>query len=401
MSNKIRWLWLAMIFGAANASLWKVSDRYASLRDFCDAVSRGEPPELTDRQRESAAKISLSDAESLAEKYALKGINIVDYGSADYPERLRWIPNPPPVIFCRGKIGALSSSAVIAVVGTRNPCEYSLKVTREICGQLAEMGVTVISGFEQGIDSEANEAALARGGLTAAVCGRGISDSRTESELGKKISEQGILLSEFTDYQEFGRVNFANRNRILCGLADGVLFVECSAESRGLSNVKYALTLGRPIFAVPPADISDKRFFGQRDIIRTGAICVFHANDILHGLKQAGRASELLMLETEENINKKQSKKQQKNKTPTKNLKKVQKNSEEGLHKTQNSVTIDISSLNEPQRKICELLGEGEMHMNIIAEKLGLPVNVLINELTMLQLKNVIEELPGRQYRLR
>lgn len=401
MDNRVYWVWLTMVLGAANMHFWTMSDRYDGIEEFCRAVEGGEPEEMSERDKNSAKSITLDDARRLIEKCESKGISVVAYDSDIYPERLRWIPSPPPVLFMRGLAEALSASAVIAVVGARKPCEYSLEVTRRICGQLAKMGVTVISGYESGIDIAANKAAAEAGGLTAAVCGRGIYDSRANDGFGGLIEKNGVLLSEFTDTSDFNYVRFEYRNRILCGLADGVLFVECSAESQGLNNAAHARILGRPIFAIPPADIAERRFFGQRNLIRSGAVPVFDAGDILLALKDSGKAGDIMLLGTEDNINKKTSGIKGKNKIPAKNLKKVQKNAQEGLQKSENSVTINMSGLNGCQQEICRMLGSGAMHLNIMAERLAMPVNVLINELTMLQLKRIVEELPGKQYRLK
>jgi DNA processing protein len=401
MDSKAVWTWLTMVLGAANYSFWKMSDAYDSIDDFCRAVHDGTAAGMTEKNIQAAEKIPFSEAERLIDRCTAQGIDVVPFDSEDYPERLKWTPNPPPVLFMRGNADALSASAVIAVIGTRRPCEYSMKVTERICGQLAKAGVTVISGFESGIDIESNRAAIAGGGVTGAVCGRGICDSRLNGEMSEAVAHNGVLLSEITDSNDFNYVRFDCRNRILCGLADGVLFIECSSESQGLNNAAHARILGRPIFAVPPADIADRRFYGQRNLLRSGAVPVFDANDILINLHSAGKAQDLLLLEFEEETGKVVSQKTGKNKIPTENLKKIQKNSSEGLHKSENSVTIDMSGLTQRQQEICKLLAGDTVHLNILSERMETPVNLLVNDLMLMQMKNIVEELPGRLYKLR
>lgn len=399
--NLLIWLWLVMTLGAANYRFWKMSDRFDSVHEFADAVADGRIDEMTDREREAAADIDMPQVKRFAESCFKRGIKIVCYESADYPERLRWIPNPPPVLFYKGDIRSLDSPALIAVVGTRKPTEYSLMITERICTQLARAGVTVVSGFESGIDIAANKAAANSGMPTAAVCGRGVGDQRSNNPLTSALERSGVLLSEISDSNDFSYVRYEYRNRILCGLSDGVLFVECSSESQGLNNAAHARVLGRPIFVVPPADITDRRYFGQRDLMRSGAIPVFDANDILKNLHNAGKAKELLLLDFENDPIKTHQKKQHKHKIPTNNFKKVQKSDSKDLHKSELSVTIDMSMLNERQKEVVRLLKNGEQHLNVISEKLDMPVHVLINELMRMQMASLVEELPGRLYRLK
>lgn len=399
--DRVYWVWLAMVMGTASANLWRMSDRYDSAADLCAAIKNGIPNGLTDVQRGAAERVSAGDALKLIEKYESGGVRVIAYCDPDYPERLRWIPNPPPVIFARGDVGALSASVTVAVVGTRTPCDYSVEATRTICSRLAEAGVAVISGFERGIDIEANLAAISSGGKTAAVCGKGINNERVLGEEGAQIMQNGALIAEFTEQGEVAPVSYTERNRILCGLADGVFFAECRADSRGLDNAAHARTLGRPIFALPPADITDRRFYGQRDLIRAGAVPVFGANDILLGLKRSGKAEGIILLDEDTGTEKKSGKGRRKNKRAAKTEKKVQKNVQEGLRKSENSVTIDMSGLTERQKKICGFIADGEKHLNIIAERLELPVNVLLGEMMTLQIKNIAEELPGKRYRLK
>lgn len=399
--NLLIWLWLVMTLGAANYRFWKMSDRFDSVHEFADAVADGRIDEMTDREREAAADIDMPQVKRFAESCFKRGIKIVCYESADYPERLRWIPNPPPVLFYKGDIRSLDSPALIAVVGARKPTEYSLMITERICTQLARAGVIVISGFESGIDIAANKAAVDSGAPTAAVCGRGVGDPRSNNQLTPQIERGGVILSEISDSNDFPYVRYEYRNRILCGLSDGVLFIECSSESQGLNNAAHARVLGRPIFVLPPADITDRRYFGQRDLLRNGAIPVFDANDILRNLHSAGKAAELLLLDLGDESTKVHRQKPPKQNKTANNLKNEQKNNSKDLHKSELSVTIDMSTLNEHQKEVFLLLQKGEQHLNVISEKLEMPVHVLINELMRMQMAGLIEELPGRLYKLK
>lgn len=392
------WVWLSLIFGTANERMWQLSDSYDNVLDFCKAAARGSVEGMTANERQAAHTVKLSEARAIIAKWAEKGVQTVGFGDELYPKRLKWIPDPPPVLYARGDITVLGSQTAIAIVGTRTPCEYSVSAMNMICSQLVEAGALVISGFEQGLDCAANKAALAAGGKTAAVCGRGILCKSPVDKLDEGIVGSGVLVSEFTDSNDYRAPTFGSRNRILCALADGVIFIECSDVSRGLDNAEKARALGRPIFALPPADITDRKFYGQRDLLRAGAVPIFGAYDVIRALKNSGKAEDMILPDIFEN------KKQTKTvsaKKKTKNTKKIKEKQAEDLHKSENSATIDMSGLSPRQQEICKALEKGELHMNLLAERLSLPVSVLINELMTLQIKKIIDELPGKRYRLK
>ena len=175
------WVWLSLIFGTANERMWQLSDSYDNVLDFCKAAARGSVEGMTANERQAARTVKLSEARALIAKWAEKGVQTVGFGDELYPKRLKWIPDPPPVLYARGDITVLGSQTAIAIVGTRTPCEYSVSAMNIICSQLVEAGALVISGFEQGLDCAANKAALAAGGKTAAVCGRGRTQKRSAS----------------------------------------------------------------------------------------------------------------------------------------------------------------------------------------------------------------------------
>ena len=399
--KRIYWIWLLKVLGVANQSFWTLSRGYRHISDFVEELRNGRVDELTSTQRDRAKKVTFEDAERIIEKCERNNVSIITYMNKEYPNSLRKVHNPPPILFVKGDVTVLSGSAVVEVVGTRKPCEYSLETTRLLCTQLAKSGVLVISGCESGIDEQANQSALEAGFPTAAVCGRGILDKKSVNEMTEKIAENGVVVAEYTDSDDFGTIRFDNRNRIMCSLADCVLFIECAADGHGLNNVRHAQMLGIPIFAVPPADISDKRFFGQRNLIRNGAVPVFDANDLIKVLNDKDEAREIPIVEYEEVKRVRKQKSSSGSASPRK-IKKVQKNTEEDLHKSENSVTIDTSALSESQKTICRLIEQNEeMGINKISSQTGFPISVLLNDMVELTMERIVEELPGKRYRLR
>lgn len=399
------WVWLQKVLGTANDSFFKISSGggYRDVEHLVDDCQNGRVKFLDKNQRLRAEQVSLEQAREIVRQCDAEGINITVFDDLNYPYRLRITENPPPVIYTRGDLSVLESQAIIAVSGTRAPCEYSLEALKLICTQLSQMNVTLITGIEPGIDVTASRTARENGKRTIALCGKGIRGKTGDSRLADEIAQNGLVLSEFTDKADFGAVRYTNRNRILCGLADGVLFAECSESSHSLDNAYHAKHLRKPVFVIPPTDIADSAFFGQRNLIRDGAIPVFDGSDILNKLHESDKATELdeIKFKSEPLKARMSDNKSKKAKKEEKSEKKIEKISPEDLHKSENSVTIDMSGFSESQKIICnELAKNGKTQINAMAENLKMPIGQLVTDLMMLQIKKVVKELPGRNYEL-
>ncbi len=400
--RRVYWVWLEMVFGVANESFWNKAKGYRQVHELCMDIKSGRAEGLTAGQQKRANEKTLEQAKEIIDSCEQQGITVLTLRSEGYPTRLKHTLNPPPVLFVRGSTRVFDAPVVVAVAGSRRACDYSLEVTNEICTQLANAGALVISGFEEGIDTYANSAALNAGAETAAVCGRGICDELSKGELSDAIAKNGAMIAEYTDSEDFGKVKYDCRNRIMCALADCVLFIECAADGHSLNNVRHAQQLGRPIFAVPPADITDRRFFGQRNLIRNGAQPVFDAGDILRVLKPGSVSQSVGVVNYDDVKVKKEEKIGSNNKIRAKKIKKFQKNEQEDLHKSKMSVTIDMSALNPIQQKIYTALKENDtLHLNQLAERLEMSVNDVLSELMLMQISGSVEEISGKQYRLK
>ena len=209
------------------------------------------------------------------------GARLVRYSDAAYPERLRAIPDPPPVLYVRGSPEAAGHAAV-GVVGTRAPSDYGREMTRLLCRGLASAGIAVVSGLARGIDGEAHETALSGGGGTVAVLGSGVDVlyPPEHGDLCRRIQERGAVLSEHPLGTRPLPHHFPARNRIISGLSLGVVVVEATERSGSLITARWALEQGREVFAVPgPAGASRSR--GPHRLIREGAKLVENLADII------------------------------------------------------------------------------------------------------------------------
>lgn len=224
--------------------------------------------------------------ESEKEKNFIRNNNVKVLTSVEeeYPENLKNIFDPPPVIYIQGDIIG-RDLASIAVVGTRSPSHYGKLVAEKISGALAEKGITVVSGMARGVDSVAHKGAMDSGGRTIAVfgCGLSIIYPPENVRLRNRIIEQGAVVSEFPMSRKPDRGNFPARNRIISGLSLGTLVIEAGEKSGALITTQFALDQGRDVFAVP-GNINNPKSKGPNLLIKKGAKLVEKVEDIIDEL---------------------------------------------------------------------------------------------------------------------
>lgn len=201
--------------------------------------------------------------------------------SPQYPEGLRRIPNPPGKLYFRGNLELLSRPAA-AVVGCRKPTAYGKWAAGRIGKALADHGILLVSGMAAGIDAAAHWGALRSGGGTAAVlgCGLDICYPRGNRDLYEKITEKGLLLSEYPEGFQPTRYSFPMRNRIISGLSAATAVVEAGRESGALITAECAAEQGRTVYAVP-GNIDSLFSFGTNRLIRDGAVPLLVPEDLL------------------------------------------------------------------------------------------------------------------------
>ncbi len=209
------------------------------------------------------------------------GARILSFEDAEYPGNLREIPDPPPVIFLRGGI-VPEDERSIAVIGSRKASAYGVAVCARLVRALVKHGFSIVSGMAKGVDAAAHWAALAEGGRTLAVLGTGVDVvyPKANGRLFETLRDRGVLLSEFLPGTGPLARNFPRRNRIISGLAMGVLVVEAAERSGTMITVRTALEQGREVFAVP-GDVRSPVSRGTHRLIKEGAKLVEGIEDIL------------------------------------------------------------------------------------------------------------------------
>jgi DNA processing protein len=225
------------------------------------------------------------DLDAELARVARLGLRLITREDGNYPLALSAIPAPPPLLYVRGTLDPADAWAV-AVVGTRRMSFYGREATRRLAGDLARAGVTVVSGLALGVDTLAHRATLEAGGRTIAVLGCGLDSVYPERnrELARQISRSGALVSEFALGTRPTPQLFPVRNRLISGLARGVLVIEAAEQSGALITVQYALEQGRDVFAVP-GSIFSPTSSGTNRLIREGAGLIAQADDLLEALQ--------------------------------------------------------------------------------------------------------------------
>ncbi len=203
--------------------------------------------------------------------------------SSEVPKRLSVIADPPKKLFIKGcDIRKLVKLPTIAIVGSRRVSAYGKHITEKLAGELAADGVVIISGLALGVDSIAHQAVLDAGGLTVAVLPGGIDRvyPRSHEPLARSIvASGGGLVSESGGEVSPQKFNFLIRNRLISGLADGVLITEAAIRSGSLNTARHALEQGRTVFAVP-GNITSELSGGTNNLIKLGATPVTCVQDI-------------------------------------------------------------------------------------------------------------------------
>jgi DNA processing protein len=203
-----------------------------------------------------------------------------------YPQQLKEITDPPPLLFLRGAKQLLSSPQ-IAIVGSRNPSTEGSRIAFDFAYSLANQGFTISSGLALGIDARSHEGALKATGNTIAVAGTGLDRvyPAAHKRLATEIVTHGAMISEFPPGTNAIASNFPRRNRIISGLCLGLLVVEAAKKSGSLISARLALEQNRDVFAIP-GSIYNPLARGCNSLIREGAKLVETTDDILHELNQ-------------------------------------------------------------------------------------------------------------------
>jgi len=354
---------LSFVPGVGRVLFLRLIERFGSGKAVFSAKRRelDQVPGLRDEAKEAIIRFDgKKKAEEELRKAEALGISLLTIRDEDYPTLLYEIPDPPPILYIKGKLPSDDDPA-LAVVGTRTPSRYGKKVASELSEVLASLGVVIVSGLARGIDEEAHKAALSASGKTVAVLGSGLDViyPRENKPLAERIAENGAVISEFPLGTAPERGNFPVRNRIISGLSLGTLVIEAWERSGALITAKLALEQNREVFAVP-GNIDSRMSIGTNYLIKRGAKLVQCSDDVIEEFPPKFR-DRLISKEKEKR-----------------------------------EPLPDLSP--EEERVYNELSPVDPLHIDRLAEVLDLSPSSLLPLLLSLEIKGLISQLPGNNY---
>jgi DNA processing protein len=260
---------LLAAYGHQAEAAWRQAEEWREVIQLNDA-----------QEQELLAARRACQPQQVYESYLASGASVITVQDARYPLLLRQIYAPPPLLFYKGEL-PLDDDICLAMIGSRRASGYGYQVAETLARDLAAQGLWIVSGMARGIDGICHQHAILAGGKTLAVLGGGLDViyPREHTKLYHSIIEHGAVLSEFPLGATPATFNFPLRNRIISGLARGVLVIEAGEKSGTLLTVDHGLEQGRDIFAVP-GPITSAVSRGTNRLITQGAKLVQAAEDV-------------------------------------------------------------------------------------------------------------------------
>jgi DNA processing protein len=294
------------------------------------------------------------DLEKLWAKIESQGIKILTWEDETYPQRLKEIDQPPPVLYIRGDYLPDDLFAV-AIVGTRRVTPYGRQITEELAAYLATNGITVISGLARGVDAIAHQTAVRAGGRTIGVLGSGVDKIYPPEHRGlaEKMMAQGAIVSDYAPGTPPDAANFPPRNRIISGLSLAVVVIEAGETSGALITAEFAAEQGREVFAVPGSILAPQSK-GTNKLIQNGALPLLSVNDLMQAL-------DLTRM---------------------------------GEHKAaRKAIPSD-----ETEARLMSVLREEPLHVDEIRNQTDIPIEKVSATLALMELKGMVRQVGGMNY---
>ena len=372
------------VFGSATRTLQATPDELEKI----DQLS----PAMQDLLKRKPIQYPIERELELIREYNCQVVTLYDDA---YPEYLKQIDTPPLVLYIRGELTPEDSFS-LSIVGSRDAKDYGRKVGYRLSYQLVQRGFTIVSGLARGIDTSAHRGALEAGGRTIAVMGSGLSFiyPATNSDLAEKITESGALISEFPMEVTPKPRNFPRRNRIISGLTLGTVVVEASNRSGALITARLAGEQGREVFAVP-GEIFSEHSTGTHKLINSGAKLINTVDDLLNELPR----HTLSQIQSD---------------VPPAQMPNVETESSQA-HPTENSEPKPAAAhspakgqppiqsapppdLTPDERTVFDAIEVPSSHIDTIVRTTQLPIGQVSSVLLMLELKGIVQQLPGKQF---
>jgi len=370
MSSLKYWVWLATRTGVGPARAKRLIDFYGSPENVYNAKDRDyfDVEGIKHSDISSLMQKDLDRANKILSACIEIGCRAIAFHDSEYPDRLRNIYDPPPVLYVKGRLPSLDDVTVVGVVGTRNCTPYGILTAENVCYKLSENGIVVVTGLARGVDTAATRGALRGGTETIGVIGSGLDiiyppENRPMYE---DVTSAGAIISEYPPGTPAIRQNFPARNRIISGISLGVAVIEAPKKSGALITAARALEQGRDVFALP-GNVDAVTCEGSNKLLREGAIPFMSAEDILDEYTGLYPFKTILS----------------------------EKPAQKSIDNTSKVDYIDLGNLLDKldgdEKAIVEAIGNNSISTDEIILDTGFPVQKVLAALTMLELSDYIK----------
>lgn len=363
MNNRDVLIWLNSIEGITNRTIDKIENSFPNIASIWYASNEEilNVNGVSEKIKQNIIKYKTSEYyEKLLINISKIGAQVVTIYDKQYPASLLNIYDYPKVLYILGQLIPTDDQA-IAIVGSRKATPYGKWAAEKFASELANIGVTLVSGLAKGIDTLVHKNAIKSKTRTIAVlgCGVDVIYPSSNKELYKKIIENGCIISEFPLGTKPFPYNFPQRNRIISGLSLGVIVIEASDKSGSLITAHHAIEQGKDVFALP-GNINSIYSRGTNLLIKDGAKLIMSLEDVIEEIDLL--KDKYLKL---------------------KNRK------------------VNHELLSEKESKVVKCISERPIHCDMISYVTGIDISELYSILTVLEMKDIVKQLPGKIFTLR
>lgn len=408
------WLWLTTRPGLGNKDAMAALQYFGSPEQIYLADDYHEVPSL--RIADALLDKSLTEPERILSECYRRNIHILTCQDAAYPERLKNIDDPPLVLYYQGTLPAIDTEPVIAMVGTRHASAYGLLQAKQLGYQLGRLGAIVVSGGAEGIDTLSLSGALSAGRPVIAVlgCGVDVVYPKENRSLFEDIRYHGCLISEYPPGTPALSWHFPLRNRILSGLAQGVLVVEAPKRSGAMITASRALEQGRDVFTLP-ANVGTSTCQGNLQLLKEGAILVEEGWDVMKeyvhlypdSISRQHRSLPMSLTRAEAESASRSDERRCGTERQTQIAEKPRfpvADDRKDIDKPKDKAYIDLQEIFEKlsadERAVVELLKQGPQHIDNIIDETQIPAGRVLAAMTMLEIKGIVKRLSARMFSL-
>lgn len=360
------WLAWSQIKGIGAVSLKKIYQHFGSLQTAwsAEAIAFAEIEGLNSKALQAIAKSRPTNRPAeLITQHLRQNPHFWTPHEDIYPRLLAEIPSPPALLYYQGQVNPeenYGSQPLIGIVGTRNPTEYGKRWAKKITQALVAHGFGIVSGMAAGIDTVAHHTCLSAKGRTIAVLGTGVDVVYPASnrELYRRLSHEGLIVSEYPAQTKPDRGHFPSRNRIIAGLCRAVLIIEAPKRSGALITARFANDFGRDVYVLP-GSLDNPQSLGCLGLLNSGAHVILSVEQLLEML---GTMPCLDRLAT--------------------------------IPKAQPKLEPELA-------RIYQLINQDSISVDAIAEQTGLNIHEIFATLSQLEMMDLVTQLPGMRYRLK